>query len=1190
MKVAQLAQRRATMLLAIAVCVIGIAGIGCDASQPETQAPTGRIRGSILESNLRRKIYSFRGVRYAEPPTGPRRFQVATPAADWNDVFDASEEGPSCPNVRRSQPTSEDCLRLNVYTTKLPSRTENVSRPVLVFFHPGGFYSFSSQSLFFGPQYIMDKDIVLVTVNYRLASLGFISTGDSAAPGNLGLKDQVLALRWVQRNIAAFGGDPNCVTISGYSVGGLSVMLHLVSPMSKDLFHRAIVMSGSLLTTEPYPTEQKQLAHRQATLLNCTTGDNQAMIDCLRTKPVEHFTNSIRDMFDWHGDPIVVWYPVVEPSIPGVERFLPDQPVNLIRRGHFHQVPTIFGVTKDEFGGVVVSFENQTKAGNNYYGDMNDNFDRIAPISFMYERGTNRSKYISDQLRSFYFRGKPIDSESRNGLAELYADSVIIFSMHRGAKLVAENSKKPVYFYEFAFQGRYSFVRWNASTTYGVVHHDDLQYLFFMKAIFPFFESNAPEIPMVELYTSMWTNFMQTGEPIPKDGPYKHIVWDRFTSQKDNYLEINVEPTMRTGLHPARMHEWETLFPLPPLSCPVAVQCSREHRSSATQPKRSNACRTSAEKQSFRSRDTHRNERGMRTALLIFFCCCAASIVAAQNATEEKPVLVNPPTGPICGSILNSRLGRKIYSFRGIRYAEPPVGQQRFQPPIPAADWQDTFDASEEGPSCPYPQAEKPSEDCLRLNVYTTKLPCEGETVSRPVMVFIHPGGFYSYSGQSSWWGPQYIMDKDIVMVSINYRLGSLGFLSTGDNLAPGNNGLKDQVIALRWIQRNIAHFGGNPNAVTLVGDSAGSFSIMLHMVSPMSQNLFHRAISMSSSAMAADVYSGISNSGQKELAKKQAELLNCPTDTTGSMLLCLNTKPFENFSDTLSSMFDWKGNPILLWRPTVEPEVRGVERFLTAQPYDLIKQGKFKQVPYILGVTQDEFGGVSVAYELDYRRNGTSYQELNDEWYRLAPIILFYERDTPRSHHISRELRNFYFQDRPINSATNKEVGLLYGDGIIIFPMYRAAKLFATYSKQPVYFYKFTFKSRYSFQMWNATTPFDGVSHQDDLQYLFWLKKLFPYFESDAPEIPMVEISTSIWSNFVETGEPIPRNDEKFRNVTWDTFVPSRTDYLDLNLHPTMRTDFFPERMRFWERLFPLPSGPQGASAKYGGSHSVKH
>lgn len=130
------------------------------------------------------------------------------------------------------------------------------------------------------------------------------------------------------------------------------------------------------------------------------------------------------------------------------------------------------------------------------------------------------------------------------------------------------------------------------------------------------------------------------------------------------------------------------------------------------------------------------------------------------------------------------------------------------------------------------------------------------------------------------------------------------GFLNTGDSLAPGNMGMKDQVVALRWVQRNIAAFGGNPNSVTLCGYSAGSFSIMLHMVSPMSKNLFHRAISMSSSAIGSEVYGGISQNGQKDLAKKQAELLGCPTDSTGAMLLCFNSKPVENFTNTLSSLF----------------------------------------------------------------------------------------------------------------------------------------------------------------------------------------------------------------------------------------------------------------------------------------------
>ncbi|XP_053989908.1 juvenile hormone esterase-like [Hylaeus volcanicus] len=155
--------------------------------------------------------------------------------------------------------------------------------------------------------------------------------------------------------------------------------------------------------------------------------------------------------------------------------------------------------------------------------------------------------------------------------------------------------------------------------------------------------------------------------------------------------------------------------------------------------------------------------------------CCLVGVLTTEASPSQRQLLVTAPIGPVKGSILTSRLGKDIYSFRGVRYAEPPTGRQRFQPPIPAEDWEDVFDASEEGPECPQPRSTTMSEDCLRLNVYTTKLPSEGSNVSRPVIVFLHPGGFYSFSGKSSLFGPQYLMDQDIVLVTINYRLGALG-------------------------------------------------------------------------------------------------------------------------------------------------------------------------------------------------------------------------------------------------------------------------------------------------------------------------------------------------------------------------------------------------------------------------------
>ncbi|KAL6420042.1 hypothetical protein ACFW04_010998 [Cataglyphis niger] len=420
--------------------------------QCEVTAPIGRIRGSIMTSRLGKRIYSFRGVRYAEPPTGQLRFQVAVPAADWNDVFDATKEGPACPAIHVEN-IMEDCLRVNVYTTKLPSASDPVKRPVLVFFHPGAFYIFSGQSSYFGPEYLLDKDIVLVTVNNRLATLGFLSTGDSKAPGNLGLKDQVVALRWVQRNIVAFGGNPDSVTISGYSIGGFSVLLHMRLDDIRTVSDRTIALG-------------------------------------------EEASGAI-ELSEWYGNPILLWTPVVEPEVHGVERFLPEQPVDLIRKGKFHKVPLI--------------------------------------------------------------AGSPRTSSAAWSLIK--ADSLITFPLHRAVKLLAENTDQSIYFYVSSYQGRYSFVMWNKTTPYGVVHHDDLQYLFFMKNNFPFFENNAPEIPMVELMTSMWSNFVETGQPVPSTLA-NNVTWDPYLLETDNYLEISEIPKMKTGLYPERMQKWESLFPL----------------------------------------------------------------------------------------------------------------------------------------------------------------------------------------------------------------------------------------------------------------------------------------------------------------------------------------------------------------------------------------------------------------------------------------------------------------------------------------------------------------------------------------------------------------------------------------------------------------------------------------------------
>jgi len=198
-----------------------------------------------------------------------------------------------------------------------------------------------------GPAHFMDRDCVLVTLNYRLGTLGFLATDSAEAPGNAGLKDQVLALRWIQQHIHRFGGNPRSVTLLGYSAGSVSIALHMLSPMSRGLFHRGICMSASPYGKSMYRTSDVNVAQRQARLLNCPETPLRDLVSCLREKPISDFVNSYKGMFELGWNPMSNWHIVVERNH-GQERFLVEDPHRTARCGNFYKVPLISGITEFE--------------------------------------------------------------------------------------------------------------------------------------------------------------------------------------------------------------------------------------------------------------------------------------------------------------------------------------------------------------------------------------------------------------------------------------------------------------------------------------------------------------------------------------------------------------------------------------------------------------------------------------------------------------------------------------------------------------------------------------------------------------------------------------------------------------------------------------------------------------------------
>ncbi|CAG9773584.1 unnamed protein product [Ceutorhynchus assimilis] len=539
-----------------------------------------------------------------------------------------------------------------------------------------------------------------------------------------------------------------------------------------------------------------------------------------------------------------------------------------------------------------------------------------------------------------------------------------------------------------------------------------------------------------------------------------------------------------------------------------------------------------------------------------------------SNATPKdgEPLIVATPMGQIQGSVIQSRLGKPIYSFRGIRYAKAPVEELRFQPPVPIEKYDGVYNATADRPMCPQPTTDPTSEDCLYLNVYTTKLPKGSDkNVKRPVIVHIHAGGFYSVGSASYWAGPQYFMDQDIVLVTFNYRLGSLGFLATGEKEATGNNGLKDQVQVLKWVKKNIEAFGGDSNSVTILGYSAGAISVVLHMVSPMSTGLFHKAVAMSCSPTAQWPI----RHEQLDLARRQAKFVGCPDDTPANILKCLKTKPANDLGQSLPKFAEFGTDPVLIWTPVMEKDF-GQPRFLHAHPITLIKNGEFQKVPFITGVTTDEFAYKAFLVV----NNETLLKQLNEKWEETAPIPFLYERNTDNSKTISKALKKFYFDDKPIDKSNMASLGQLYADSMIGFGVNRAVKLISERNNASTYYYKFNYQGRYSHYYTpdsNGTKPF-GVVHHDDLIYLFYISKLFPLFKESSPkEVEMVNKLTILYANFAKFGTPIPTPNDRLDNVKWEPYNIKTQKYLDIGNKLTLQEKLFEKRYAEWEKLFPL-------------------
>ena len=933
---------------------------------------SGLVKGFDHEGTM-----GFLGIPYAKV----ERFMPPMPVDKWDTVRICDHWGPQVMQNTYGRKLSEaemseknSCV-LNVWTTDTKAK-----KPVMLWLHGGGFDSGTSA---WNPgMCLAKKDVVVVSINHRLNILGFLDLSACSAKykdsGNVGMLDVVQALQWIQKNIKQFGGDPGNVTVFGESGGGGKVGTLMCMPAAKGLFHKAIIMSGTILNVN-----NKAMTEQLGMAVLKELGIDKEHIDRIKDVPYDElYAAGQRAMAASIG--------TRKPGTPMMWGFGPTPDGVTLLQQPFQDgfpeisadVPVLIGTTFNELQRLRYDKEMTTEEAkaelSKTFGDETDAY--VAAFDKTYPGHSPQDLLSIDWL----FRPKTI----------ITADEI------------AESRRAKTYMYMFT---------WRSPVNNGSVHGHELKFCFNT------LHHAANELPqptdedrrLADTMSTVWAQFAKTGNPNVQGLPQ----WRNYTKENGEMMVFDYQCRIKNN--PDR--ELEQI---------INRHCFKQ----------------------------------------------------LDELRKNMPLLkTHVETGDIEG-VLD---GNDLAIYKAIPYAAPPVGDLRWREPQPPKPWTGVLKANEFGPWPPQPtrrDGSKPkmSEDCLYLGIAT---PAKSKDEKLPVMVWIHGGGFQTEHYGGDLWTS--LARRGVVIVSVEYRTGALGFMAHPElaKESPeghsGNYGILDQIYALKWVQRNIANFGGDPSKVTIFGESAGAISCSILCGSPLTKGLFRAAISQSGGSFAPWSDSGrtmVTNASQKgaeqqglafqkHLKKKSIKQMR----KMDALELCGDNVGFSGF-----------------W-PCVDGYV------ITDDLYRNYERGDYNDVPVIVMTNSDEgamFTWNTVPTE-EYKKSVRNvFGKMADEALKLYP---------------GNTEEEAYFGN-----------GDMFRDMGFAWPSFAWASLQSKTGKSPAYA---AFLAQPSEVSLVGNKKRHGVSHADDILYLNGTFLSQP--EKYPAEAAVAEIIQEYWVNFAKTGNP---------------------------------------------------------------------
>jgi len=500
--------------------------------------------------------------------------------------------------------------------------------------------------------------------------------------------------------------------------------------------------------------------------------------------------------------------------------------------------------------------------------------------------------------------------------------------------------------------------------------------------------------------------------------------------------------------------------------------------------------------------------------------------------------------------------GRRYSFFHGMYYAEPPTGERRFLPPVPKSYSPGTIlDAWIQYPGCPQSGG---SEDCLIVNVHTPKLPGNASDPNTsyddllPVMFWIHGGSFTS--GANNFYTGYKWMDYDVVIVEVQYRLSALGFLSLDIDEVPGNAGMFDMLEALKWTQKYVKYFGGDPNCVTIFGESAGAASVSFLLLVPQARGLFHRAIAQSGSMLA----DWALDARALQNGRSIVEETGCPMEPKEDMVACLRTIPAQQLiqAEGRANGKDRKNGGLGFGGCSPVIQKAGVEKLLTEEPIKLIEAGAYAtDVPIMFGANQEE--GIFVLGVLlgDYiRPNDLEFDE-DFMTHGMIPAILNALGSRDDTGAIAKTLERKYLTGLQLGNFTEMMPGLIDICSVFFLKAggYNTVMKHSAFNPN-AYWYSYDFRGR--IMLLSAPKPIPkGINHADEMLN-FWGPVPSPIF--NLTEITLSKRMLQLWTTFAKYGNPTPDGVEMLEGIPkFEPWTLEKKSFMSINADWELQSDY---------------------------------